>query len=110
LQLLQFAAPLATRASAALPFNFRDYLELLDWTGRKLPTLGTVVLDSPAPHALQHLSIDPVTWLLAMKSENNGPTRPLERLRRHVERSARPAPTSNDIRGAESAPTLPSPP
>jgi hypothetical protein len=110
LRLLQFAAPLAARASAILPFNFRDYLELLDWTGRKLPIVETVALDTPAPHVLQRMSIDPATWLLAMKSENNGLARPLERLRRHVERSARPAAVSNDNRGAESGPTPPSPP
>jgi hypothetical protein len=105
LQLLEFAAPLAARESAAVPFTFRDYLELLDWTGRQLH--AQEVTDASPPRILQRLNIAPATWLQAMKSVSSGGlARPLERLQRRAERSAQPATMANDSHSAEAVSTM----
>jgi hypothetical protein len=107
--LLPFATSLTAAERAALPLNFREYLELLDWTGCRLPTQEVATLDS-SPRILQRLGLNPATWLHAMQSENRGPARPLERLRRQVEHSARRAAAASDRRGIDSAAMLPGPP
>jgi REP element-mobilizing transposase RayT len=54
-----------------IPFNFTDYLELLDWTGRAIrhDKRGHIPADLPA--ILTRLRIDPIAWRHTMKPQGN---------------------------------------
>lgn len=100
LQLLEFAAPLAARDSACVPFLFRDYLELLDWTSRELHGEASVSAGR-APRLLQRLAIDSAAWLLTMRSAGHGRlARPIESRRR---RGDEPAPSTAGTSESHSA-------
>lgn len=84
--------PLVPCGTARVPFAFRDYLELLDWTGRTLRTATLGPTEPRTPHLLQSLELDADAWLLAMQPTSGTPGRAtsLERLRRRGQRPSRP--------------------
>jgi len=47
----------------AIPFDFADYLQLTDWTGRAIRDDKTGAIPSHLAPILQRLNIDPNTWL-----------------------------------------------
>ena len=47
-----------------LPFHLKDYLELVDWTGRIIKPNKRGALDSDLPPILDRLEIEPEQWLL----------------------------------------------
>ena len=49
---------------AAIPFNLKDYLELVDWTGRCIREDKRGSIDSTTATILQKLGIDHQEWLL----------------------------------------------
>ena len=55
----------------ALPLRFRDYLELLDWSGRRVRQDKPGAIDPRAPPILERLGIDADVWGLAMRVRGN---------------------------------------
>ena len=51
-----------------LPFQFKDYLELVDWTGRIIREDKRGAIDSHLPPILDRLNIDPKHWLYLTKN------------------------------------------
>ena len=49
---------------AAIPFNLKDYLDLVDWTGRCIREDKCGAIDANVPGILQTLGIDEQEWLL----------------------------------------------
>ena len=56
---------LATQSG--IPFNFCDYLELIDWSGRAIRTDKKGFIDSSRPKLLNELGISPDAWLNSTK-------------------------------------------
>jgi hypothetical protein len=54
-----------------LPMHFRDYLELVDWSGRRIKPDKPGAIDSRAPPILERLNIDPDVWSVAMRVRGN---------------------------------------
>jgi REP element-mobilizing transposase RayT len=54
-----------------LPIRFQDYLELLDWSGRRVRQDKPGAIDSRAPPILERLSIDSDVWQQAMRVRGN---------------------------------------
>src|SRR5690606_16800113 len=48
---------------AGLPFHFKDYLELVDWTGRIIRDDKRGAIDEALPPILERLDIEPQQWL-----------------------------------------------
>ena len=46
-----------------LPFNLKDYLELVDWTGRIIREDKRGAIDNHLPPILDRLNIEPKHWL-----------------------------------------------
>ncbi len=58
-----------------LPFRLKDYLELLDWTGRVVRDDKRGAIPQKAPPILQRLRIQPESWIkLATRFEGNFPS------------------------------------
>ncbi len=51
-----------TNQSAGIHFNFEDYLELVDFTGRAILENKAGYIDSRMPAILERLSISHKTW------------------------------------------------
>jgi REP element-mobilizing transposase RayT len=51
---------------AAIPYTSRDYLQLVDWSGRCIREDKRGYIDSQLPPILARLNIDPESWQLAM--------------------------------------------
>jgi hypothetical protein len=51
---------------AAIPYTSRDYLQLVDWSGRCIREDKRGHIDSQLPPILARLNIDPESWQLAM--------------------------------------------
>jgi hypothetical protein len=70
----------------ALPFTLEAYLELVDWTGRRV-VQGKAAMDARIPPILQRLNIDAEAWVSTMRPRGNLFGRAigrLERLREHA--------------------------
>ena len=65
---------------ALIPMTFRDYLQLVDWSGRLLREGKRGTVDEQAPPILERLSIDPAVWGQAMRVRGNVFGRALGRL------------------------------
>jgi REP element-mobilizing transposase RayT len=73
--------------SPTLPMRFRDYLELIDWSGRRVKQDKAGAIDSRAPPILERLNINGDIWTLAMRVRGNVFGRAvgkLDRLRLHA--------------------------
>jgi len=57
-----------TSDEAHIPFNFSDYVELVDWTGRQVRADKRGVIDSTLPPILQRLNLAPADWLAVTTS------------------------------------------
>jgi REP element-mobilizing transposase RayT len=64
--LLAFSDP-SHPASRHIPMTFRDYLQLLDWTGRRRPS-GKHALLGDLPPILTRLQLDPQVWQRTMQA------------------------------------------
>ena len=54
-----------------LPYRFKDYLLLVDWTGRAIRDDKRGAIDGRLPPIIQRLNIDPDAWQLAMQPSGN---------------------------------------
>lgn len=52
------------RSFAAIPFNLKDYLELVDWTGRCVREDKRGRIAAQTPNILEKLGIDNQEWLV----------------------------------------------
>jgi REP element-mobilizing transposase RayT len=71
----------------AIPMRLRDYLELVDWSGRCVRADKRGAIDEHTPPILARLKVDPGVWQNAMRLRGNGFGRALGRLdqlRRHA--------------------------
>jgi REP element-mobilizing transposase RayT len=66
----------------AIPLTLRDYLQLVDWTGRSVRSGSIGEIDSDAPSILDRLMIDSLVWQDAMRVRGNVFGRALGRLDR----------------------------
>ena len=65
-QLMPFAnAANQTTAAHVLPHHFKDYIELVDWTGRAIRDDKRGSIPANLPPILQRLNVDPEQWLKA---------------------------------------------
>jgi REP element-mobilizing transposase RayT len=64
-----------------LPFTLEAYLELVDWTGRRV-VQGKAAMDAEIPPILQRLNIDAETWVRTMQPRGNVFGRAIGRLTR----------------------------
>jgi REP element-mobilizing transposase RayT len=58
-------------APDAIPLRLRDYLELVDWTGRVIRADKRGAIDARLPPILQRLNIDEEAWRQAMRPRGN---------------------------------------
>ena len=58
-------------ASGTIPFKFADYLQLVDWSGRKIRRDKLGHIDDRLPPILTRLNIDPGVWQDAMSPHKN---------------------------------------
>ena len=85
LRLLPFRAPGAR--TLHLPFAIKDYLLLVDWSGRRLRKNKRGHIDAAQPPILTRLKIDPSAWEVMMQPSGNRFGRalgPLDHLRLHA--------------------------
>jgi REP element-mobilizing transposase RayT len=78
----------ASHGRPALPFTLRDYLELVDWTGRAHRADGRGTINQRLPKIAQRLNLDTEAWLQMMKPGGNAFGRAmgrLDRLRVHAQ-------------------------
>jgi hypothetical protein len=59
------------RSSEAVPFALRDYLELVDWTGRRIRAEKGGAMDARLPSILVRLNVDDQAWRQAMRTRGN---------------------------------------
>ena len=57
--------------TSTIPTTFRDYLELVDWSGRIARDGKRGVIDGQIPPILERLNIDPLVWQDAMRVRGN---------------------------------------
>lgn len=69
--LLDFADPTANSYSA-LPFNFPDYLELVDWSGRAIVQGKRGTIPDDLPPILNRLGIQPAGFVKYVRKQENG--------------------------------------
>ena len=62
--LLHFEGGLTNELQAGILFSFRDYLELVDWTGRIIRKDKQSYIDNELPPVLHRLQISPRQWHL----------------------------------------------
>lgn len=65
--------------SRLIPFNFSDYVELLDWTGRAVRDDKRGFIPGSAPPILQRLNLTPQQWLRFMPQVQCGFSRAVGR-------------------------------
>jgi hypothetical protein len=58
-------------SSEAIPFTLRDYLELVDWTGRRIRAEKGGAIDARLPSILARLNVDDQAWSQAMRPRGN---------------------------------------
>jgi REP element-mobilizing transposase RayT len=66
----------------ALPVRFRDYLDLVDWSCRRVKQDQSGPIDSRVPPILERLKIDPDVWSQSMRVRGNVFGRAMGRLDR----------------------------
>ncbi len=69
--------------------RFRDYLQLLDWTGRRRRADKRGAIEQGLPSIFTRLQIDPEGWLRTMRTGGNFYGRAIgrfERLQSHAQR------------------------
>jgi hypothetical protein len=55
----------------AIPFHLRDYLELVEWTGRTVRADKPGAIDARLPPILARLNVDRTAWRHAMRPRGN---------------------------------------
>ena len=60
-----------TSTRESIPFQLRDYLTLVDWSGRAIRADKAGAIDAELPPILQRLSIDEKAWRRAMRPSGN---------------------------------------
>lgn len=58
-------------SSEAIPFKLRDYLELVDWSGRSIRAAKGSAIDARLPPILVRLNVDGQAWRRAMRPRGN---------------------------------------
>jgi putative transposase len=74
--------------SEGLPYELRDYLELVDWAGRQIRPGKRGIIDAQVPHILQRLEMDNTTVMEYLSTKHDLPLRALgsvDRLRAMAE-------------------------
>jgi len=71
-----------------LPYSLKEYLQLVDWTGRAIRVDKRGAIDSQLPPILQRLNIDKEAWIESMRPRGNVFGRAMGRLN-HLEIHAR---------------------
>jgi hypothetical protein len=85
--LLDFQSKQAT-SSEGIPFGFHAYLELVDWTGRRIVEGKRGAIEANVPPILQRLNMDVASWERVMRPRGNVFGRAVgrvERLRMHAQ-------------------------
>lgn len=59
---LKLAIFVGSKDKAGIPFTFKDYLELTDWTGRTIRENKTGFISDKQPRMLDKLGLDSETW------------------------------------------------
>ena len=62
---------LSAKRDAAIPYALSDYLELVDWTGRRIRDDKRGFIDDSLPQIVQRLNIDSGAWSIAMQPHGN---------------------------------------
>lgn len=62
--LLHFVGPLSMSKQPGVPYGYRDYLELVDWTGRLTRHDKPGRIDAALPDILSRIAISPEQWML----------------------------------------------
>ena len=57
--------------ATSIPYSFKDYLKLVDWTGRAIRNDKRGYIDAQRPPIMARLNIDPVAWEAAMQPRGN---------------------------------------
>lgn len=70
-ELLPFSDNTLEESQHSLPFCFKDYLQLVDWSGRCLREDKHGAIPSHVPEILQRLNLKPKAWLKASQSFEN---------------------------------------
>jgi hypothetical protein len=79
--LLEFASA-QTSKRELIPFGLREYLELVDWTGRRIVEGKVGAIDQSIPPILRRLNIDVAAWERMMQPSGNVFGRAVGRVRR----------------------------
>ncbi len=69
--LMPFVGKLREGMPAGLPFHLRDYLELVDWTGRAVRGDNAGAIAGGLPPMLTRLNMDPGQWLSSVQHFNS---------------------------------------
>ena len=88
ISLRPFQAADSVRSDESLPFTLEAYLELVDWTSRRV-VQGKAAMDASLPPILKRLNIDAETWVRTMRPRGNVFGRAighLDRLHEHARR------------------------
>jgi len=63
LSLLPFKKPMPETIHDSIPYDFKDYLELVDWTGRAMIPGKRGAISQETPKVLERLNINDENWL-----------------------------------------------
>ena len=89
-KLMPFAGPAPEESEGAIPYELKDYLELVDWSGRAVVEGKRGRIPDNLPPILQRLKIDPAAYVKFIKrSEKSGFSNfigPVEAMRNLAER------------------------
>jgi REP element-mobilizing transposase RayT len=55
----------------SIPFSLKDYIQLVDWTGRCIRGDKRGAIDNSLPPILQRLNIDQAAWIVTMQIKGN---------------------------------------
>src|SRR5690606_38534226 len=58
-------------SAARIPYSFKEYLQLVDWTGRAIRNDKRGHIDAALPPIVARLNIDPSAWAAAMQPRGN---------------------------------------
>ena len=61
----------AGSAAASIPYSFKEYLQLVDWTARSITNHKRSHIDAQLPPVMARLSIDARAWEAAMQPRGN---------------------------------------
>ena len=60
-----------TGGRVSIPYSFKEYLRLVDWTGRAIRNDNRGHIDGSLPPIIARLNIDPSAWEAAMQPRGN---------------------------------------